>query len=69
MTKPEPIYFCWFQGGKEPSCCLIYGLDQNINSHGKQKVDLLQKHELPTEYKDLSLVQLSMIYPYNGVTK
>lgn len=61
-----PIYFCWVKGFKGPSPTIFHGLDQNKDSHGKDKSTILQTIELPTEHRDLSLNQLKMIYPYKG---
>lgn len=61
-----PIYFCWVKGFKAPTPILFHGLEQNTDSHGKEKVKLLQQTELPTEHRDLTLNQLEMIYPYKG---
>lgn len=58
------IYFVWVQGFREPTPQIFYGLDQNKDSHGKDKLNILQHCELPTEHKDLNLNQLAMIYPY-----
>lgn len=60
------IFFIYVPGLKGVTSEILYGLDQNINSHGKEKKSVLQQHELPTEYKDLRLEQLELIYPYKG---
>lgn len=57
------IYFVWV-GGYKPTCELLYGMDQNKDSHDRDKKQILQKHELIPEYKDLSLNQLALIFPY-----
>lgn len=61
-----PIYFCWVKGFKAYTPVIFHGLDQNKDSHGHDKSNVLQKHELPTEHRDLTLNQLEMIYPYKG---
>lgn len=58
------IYFCWVRGLNGPTCEILYGLEQNKDSHSKDKKEILQKYELPLEHKDLKLSQLEVIYPY-----
>lgn len=58
------IFFCYVPGIRNVTCCILYGLDQNVDSHGKEKKKILQQHELPQEHKDLTLNQLELIYPY-----
>lgn len=67
MNKPDPIYFIWVQGFKAHTPVILHGLDQNIDSHGREKTTILQKHELPFEHRDLTVNQLEMIYPYKGI--
>lgn len=70
MNKPAQIYFVWVNGVRGATCEIVYGLDQNVDSHGKEKKKILQQHQLPIEYKDLSLKQLEIIYPYiEGMTE
>ena len=60
MTNNK-IYFIWTKGLRGPTPQIDYDLS---NEYKQQTV--LQKHELPLEYRDLNLNQLSMIYPYKG---
>lgn len=62
-----PLYFCWVKGFKAPTPVIFHGLDQNKDSYGKDKSKILQEQLLPTEYRDLTLQQLEMIYPYKGI--
>lgn len=55
------IYFIWTKGLRGPVPELNYDID---NEYKQQTI--LQKHELPIEHKDLTLNQLSLIYPYKG---
>ena len=60
------IFFIWVPGVKGPSCEILHGLEQNKDSHNKDRKQILQQHELLPEYKDLTLNQLALIYPYKG---
>lgn len=55
------IFFIYTPGLRGPVPEIHYDIDNEY-----KKTVVLQKHELPTEYKDLTLNQLSMIYPYKG---
>ncbi len=61
MNKPNTIYFVWVKGLSGPTCEINYDIDNEY-----RKTPILQKHELLTEYRDLSLKQLELIYPYKG---
>ena len=61
------IFFIWVPGTKAPTCEILYGLEQNKDSHNKDRKQILQQHELLPEYKDLSLNQLALIYPYKEI--
>lgn len=56
------IYFIWTKGLRGPTPIIDYDADNEY----KDKANVLKKHELPTEHKDLTLNQLSLIYPYKG---
>lgn len=66
MNKPTTIYFVWVTGLKGPVGEIYYGLDQNKDSHNRNKKEILQEHPLPDEYRDLSIKQLELIFPYTG---
>lgn len=66
MTDSQIIYFIWTKGLRGPSPEIIYGLEQNKDSNNKDRKEILQQHKLMTEYRDLNINQLVLIYPYKG---
>ena len=58
------VFFIWVSGLKGPTCEILYGLEQNKDSHNRDRKQILQQHKLLLEYKDLTLNQLALIYPY-----
>lgn len=59
-------YLVWTEGLKGPTLEILNGLDQNKDSHSRDKKKIFQQHELLPEYEGMTLTQLALIFPYKG---